>query len=783
MSNLPEDLHLRPAILRILLIEDDPDDVRLIGQQLHYDGAAAFALPTFEVTHVDRLAQARALLTSQRFDIVLCDLSLPDSQGLDTVLQVMWACPDVPIIVISGHSEEEIAARAVEAGAQDYLVKGSIVRATLTRSIRYSIERHRCQNALRTSESMFHGLFESAPDAIVVFDQEGAIIRVNSLAEALFGYQLDELIGKPIDMLLPEWLGERNGESRSASFLKAHVSTTREGLDLKALRKDGGVFPASITMGPLGTGADVVVVSIVRDITARKRMEETIRSSEQRYRELFEYANDIIYTHDLDGNFSSLNDAGRQVMGYTIEEILSMSLADVVSPEDREKAGQIIGRHNGDDGAATYQLEMVAKDGKHIPTEVNTRLIYQDGNPVGVQGIARDLTQRRLLEDQLHQAQKMEGIGRLAGGVAHDFNNVLTAIIGYSQLAIGRVDPADPLRRDLEEIRDAGGRAAQLTNQLLAFSRKQVLQSKVFDLNGTVSGISKMLVRVIGEDIEMTTRLESGLGLVKADPGQIEQVIINLAVNARDAMPLGGKITLETANVDLAADYTRSRVIKPGSYVMLAVSDTGCGMDTKTLSHIFEPFFTTKERGKGTGLGLATVYGIVNQSGGYIWVFSELGMGTTFKVYLPAVEGVQDAPVKVERVETSPRGTETIMVVEDEQSVRALAGTVLRALGYSVLEAASGPEAIQIAAAHAGPIPLLLTDVVMPQMSGRELAELMIAVRPDIKVLFASGYTDDAIVHHGVLEAGIAFLQKPFTPSSLARKVREVLDEQARIDD
>jgi signal transduction histidine kinase len=432
-----------------------------------------------------------------------------------------------------------------------------------------------------------------------------------------------------------------------------------------------------------------------------------------------------------------------------------------------------------------YEMPLVTKHGEERVISWSTANRFTaEGELLEFIGIGTDVSPRKAAEEklqkseqQLRQAQKMEAVGRLAGGVAHDFNNLLTIITGYSQMLLTRLAPDDPARAELAEIKEAGDRAVALTGQLLAFSRKQVVQLKVLDLNAVVTNLDKMLQRLIGEDILLATALAPSVGRVKADPGQIEQIIMNLAVNARDAMPRGGKLTFETADMELDDTYANHMVaVQPGSYVMLAVSDTGCGMDAETQAHIFEPFFTTKEQGKGTGLGLSMVYGIVKQNDGYIWCYSEVGHGTTFKIYLPHADEPATSQLPDTTAADLPRGSETVLLVEDEQGVRTLAEFLLRRGGYTVLQAPSGAEALALAGQHMGPIHLLLTDVVMPGMSGRELAEHLANDRPGTKTLFMSGYTDDTVVRHGVLQAEAAFTQKPFTFDALLRKVREVLD-------
>src|SRR5437588_817846 len=431
-----------------------------------------------------------------------------------------------------------------------------------------------------------------------------------------------------------------------------------------------------------------------------------------------------------------------------------------------ERTAEIESLNQGLEDRVAERTHQLAAANQNLQAEVNEHKL------------AREELERS--EEQLRQSQKMDAIGQQAGGVAHDFNNLLTAICGHSELTLKRLAPDDPLHRPLEQIKKSGERAVALTRQLLAFSRKQILQPKIIDLNQIVVDMNKMLQRLIGEDIDLLMGLAADLGKVKADPNQIEQILLNLSINARDAMPRGGRLTIETSNLDLSEEFSHDHVsVPPGQYVMLAVSDNGCGMDAETQAHIFEPFFTTKEVGKGTGLGLATVYGIVKQSEGTIWQYSEVGRGTAFKIYLPWAE----APMKELEVEADDReslqGTETVLLVEDEEVVREMATEILRDAGYHVLEAKHGPEALILGRRHSGAIHLMLTDVVMPQMSGRELAEQLTLLRRDMKVLYMSGYTDDAIVHHGVLEEGTAFIGKPFTPGALTRKVREILDAVA----
>jgi PAS domain S-box-containing protein len=524
-------------------------------------------------------------------------------------------------------------------------------------------------------------------------------------------------------------------------------------------------------MGLLATSALVLAALM----TERKAAEAALSVSEAHYRLLFERNPAPLWVYDIETlAFLAVNEAAVRHYGYSREEFLGLTLEDIRPAEDVPRLrDQVANREEGLVEAGEWRHRK--KDGTIIHVEITRHTLTFAGRAASL-AIALDVTRRKSLESQLLQAQKMEAIGRLAGGVAHDFNNLLTIIFGSSDVLLEDLSRDYRHRAEVEEIMRAARRAASLTRQLLAFSRRQLLELQVLDLNGLVANLEGMLRRLIGEDVEFRTVLTPARGTVLADPGQLEQVIMNLAVNARDAMPQGGKLTIETAAADLDESSAQAHIpVIAGSYMMLAVSDTGTGMDAETKARLFEPFFTTKEKGKGTGLGLATVYGIVKQSGGYIWVYSEPRHGTTFKIYLPRIEADPE-PLAPKAAPVSLRGSETVLVVEDEEAVRSLIRTVLETRGYVVIAAEAGEEALRLANAHDGVIHLLVTDVVMPGMSGRDLAQHLAPVRREMKALYLSGYTDDAIVQHGVLEPGIAFLQKPFMPQELARKVREVLD-------
>jgi PAS domain S-box-containing protein len=529
----------------------------------------------------------------------------------------------------------------------------------------------------------------------------------------------------------------------------------------------------------LEMGADDYLVKpfAARDLLARVRVHldaarnrtSALRASEARFRRLSESGIIGITIANAAGCILEANDAFLTMLGYTRDDLLSGAVVSNLLAASNSGARDATTKSE----SRACEGEYVRRDGRRVPVLVAVAPL-ENGDSIS---LSLDLSDRKRVEEQFRQAQKMEAVGRLAGGVAHDFNNVLSVILSYAEMICADLQLDEPLRTDVEEMRAAALRATDLTRQLLAFSRQQVLEPRVLSLNRTVSGLERMLRRLLGADIVLTILQESELWNVVGDTGQVEQIIMNLAVNARDAMPQGGKLTIETANVELDEGYAAiHHDVRPGSYVMLAVSDTGIGMDAQTQVRIFEPFFTTKAKGKGTGLGLATVFGVVKQSGGHIWVYSEPGQGATFKVYFPRTSGAADVRPSERPAPEAVRGTETVLLVEDDAQVRLLARNILRRNGYVVLAASNGGEAFLICEQHGAKIDLLLTDVVLPLMSGRQLAERVKTLRPDMKVLFMSGYTDDAVLQHGVLDSGVAYIQKPLTPALLTRRVREVLE-------
>ena len=638
--------------------------------------------------------------------------------------------------------------------------------------------------AAEASERRFRNLLKDV-DAIV-WEMDAMTFQFTFVSQ-----QAEQILGYPVERWLTEldfWRNHIHPEDRERVVALSRQATS-EGRDFdmeyRATAQDNRIVWLRDLLRVVRDhdGRVRELRGVMVDITKLKKTEETLDRLRRQNELLLNSAGEGIYGIDLHGNTIFVNPAAARMLGWEPEELIGKAQHPIIH---HTKADGTTCSEEGcpiyaalTDGAVRPAADDLfwRKDGSSFPVEYVSTPTREGDKVVGAVVVFKDITERRQLEAQLRQAQKMEAVGRLAGGIAHDFNNLLTIITGYSQLLLDRHTSGEELQEQIGEIKKAGNRAAALTRQLLAFSRKQVLTPRVVDLNIIIANVEKLLCRLIGEDIELKIAQAPELGRVRADPDQIEQVLLNLAINARDAMPHGGKLTIETANATLDASYPRvNRPVEPGQYVLLAVSDTGSGMSEEIKAHVFEPFFTTKEKGKGTGLGLAMVYGIVKQSGGYIWVYSELNRGTTFKIYLPFVEGAAEnfetpkLPVGV------PKGSETVLLVEDEDAVRSLVRGILESSGYAVIEASRPEEALILSQRHEGSIHLLVTDVVMPEMSGSELAKRLEFVFPDMKVLYVSGYTDEAIVHHGVLEPGTAFLQKPFTPDSLAWKVRQVLD-------
>jgi PAS domain S-box-containing protein len=660
------------------------------------------------------------------------------------------------------------------------------------------------ERALSNLKGYAEKIVASVPSGLLLLSADLVILSVNPSFLESFRLRKEDVVGHPLgDVARAEPLLRRARE-----VLQSGVAQRDILFDLYLIPRQE-TRPVLITMTgiPMSGEEPARLLLIVQDLSEEERLQAARRASEERFRDLVQGLDAIVWEADAHTlRFSFVSQRAETILGYPVGRWLGAAdfYVSRIHPDDRVRAMRTC--REAIERGVDHELEYRAlrSDGREVWLRDIVHVVPGPlGRPAQLRGVTVDLTERKSAEealqeteDQLRQAQKMDAVGKLAGGIAHDFNNLLMVIRGEADLILRRLDAGSPLCQNAEGIREASDQAASLTRQLLAFSRKQVLAPAVIDLNIVVAGIQQMLRRLISETIHLETVTAPDLGLVKADPGQLEQMILNLAVNARDAMPDGGQLTIATSNLELDASTAQQRGVAPGEYVVLEVSDTGVGMDSETQTHLFEPFFTTKPQGKGTGLGLSTVYGIVKQSGGHIWLDSEPGKGATFRVFLPRVEetaevfarggsGQQEAGATVrdeapagELRLTGPR-RETVLLVEDAKRVRQVVREILEMNGFEVLEARQGAEALRISARHQGPIHLMLTDVVMPEMSGRELAQRLMPLRPDMRVLYMSGYTDDAIVRHGVLDAGIAFIAKPFTPDGLAAKVRDVLDSPA----
>lgn len=618
------------------------------------------------------------------------------------------------------------------------------------------------------------------PDVLIVIAPDRTIRMCNPSVGAMFGYESSEVVGQKTDILYSD---RRVQPGKREVFEQLQRMGFHVG-GATGRRKDGSTFPLELITGQLREHTGAVI--LIRDMTEHRRAEDALRESERMYRILAENVTDVIWTADLDLRLTYVSPSIQPLAGAGPEDVMRAGLRGLLSPEGLTKAlaalreeselddrGQLPAGHS-----RTLELDLRTRDGRSVCTETRSQFLRDpNGRRCGVVGVTRDITERKRLEEKFLQAQKLETVGRLAGGVAHDFNNLLTVITGYTGILADQASQwPESQRSAIEEVRKAATRASSLTHQLLAFSRRQTLQPRTLNLNHVVSDMEKMVRRLIGEDVELITRLDPELACVSADQNQIEQVLMNLAVNARDAMPGGGKLIIETRNFTWDGSRGPSRPdMAPGQYALLSVSDTGMGMPPDTQSHLFEPFFTTKETGKGTGLGLSTVYGIIRQSDGHITVYSEVGQGSTFKIYLPRCGGSEAADEAPSGAAQSTGASETLLLVEDEADVRRLLRAMLLSSGYRIIEARNGADALAAAEAHAGPISLVVTDVIMPGMNGREVYERLLARRPGVLVLYISAYTDETVFQRGVLAPDTPFLSKPFTRDVLLAKIREIL--------
>ncbi len=752
-----------------ILCVDDNDDNRIsLASILRFEG--------YNVCEASNGSDALRL--AREVDLAVLDVRLPDVSGLHVCQQIKAnpATDLVSVILLSGiftHSNNR--AEGLENGADAYFVKPVEPRELLGQ-IKALLRIRQTELVLQQHARIIDHIHE----AVIAFDLDGHVTRWNQGAERLFGYSARDMLGAHVGKLYPSEERERILEQIFAEVRRRGAHETEE----RMRRRSGDELIVHTALSLLydsrGEAAGIIGYSI--DTTGRRRAEAALKASEERYRQIVETAAEGIWIVDSKCRTTFVNDRMVTMLGSTVADVSQRCILDFTDDEGKRCLQELVLEHPAE-SVQQHEFRFYRQDGSKFWAFASTNALRPEaGQDFGALIMITDITERKRLEEQFRQSQKMEAIGRLAGGIAHDFNNLLTVINGCSELVLQRLSRDDPTSELVRQIREAGDRAAALTRQLLAFSRKTILEAKILDLNQVMSRLESMLFRLIGEDIELVATLDPHLEKIKVDAGQLEQAVVNLIVNARDAMPQGGRISVETRNVDLTdLDIDGDSDFKPGSYVLLTIADNGVGMGELTKAQVFEPFFTTKGPGKGTGLGLAMVYGFVKQSGGHIQVDSELGKGTTFRLYFHKVAEPIPARATPTVLDPPKGGSETILVVEDEDRVRALVCNVLKLSGYAVLSAGDGVEALKIAEAHPGQIDLLLTDVVMPLgIGGRQVAEGVRKLYPQIAVLFMSGYTDDAVMRQGKFEADTHFLQKPFGPSVLSQKIREILDSVRR---
>jgi len=781
MSGTPtKDTIVPTKPLRILIAEDNPADLELTIRELEKSGLDV---------EIDSVATREAFaekLRSQAVDMVLSDYRMPGWTGMDAFSEIVKSGLDVPMILVTGTLGDLKAVECIQTGIADYVLKQQLARLPMAilRAQEGKLLRDaqkEAAEALREGEARFRLLVENAPDAIVVLDMDsGTFSDCNENAQRLFRLTRGELMRcGPSELSPPFQPDGRHSAEAAREWMDRATPGARPHFDWTHRNSQGEEIPCEVHVVRLPSPTGRLVRGSILNVTERKRAEEELRESEARYRGLVDNATNGIYWVTLEGSLLDANPALVQMLGFeSIEAFLS--LGNTVNLYcDRSKGDEIANwyqeKDRGDD-----TVEWKRKDGKIITVRLigrRSRDVRRNSDCVEV--IVEDVTERIAMEKQLRQAQKFEAIGQLAGGIAHDFNNMIGAILGWAEIGLDETEPEARLHRHFDKVRHQAVRAAALTRQLLAFARRQILEPRNLDLNQNVTETLSLLEKVIGSNIEIKTNLARDLTLVRADPTQVDQVLMNLCINARDAMPEGGRLIIETGDAIFDEKYCAAQTFaRPGHYSMLAVTDTGTGMDAATLDRIFEPFFTTKETGKGTGLGLATVYGIVRQHGGFLHVYSEIEIGTTFRVYLPVSAAAEKTPVNVEDSRRARGGSETILIAEDHEGLRELARETLANLGYDILLACDGEEAVRVFQANRDRIDLLLLDVVMPKINGPEAYARINAEKEGVPVVFATGYSPEMEMLHNAQERGLTILQKPYVPRELARRVRETLDRQ-----